>query len=116
MDAGVGPALLPSGRGRPGPPPGSRNAVPSSGVFLAWPTLRSTLPLRSGSRDAAGQSDGAVVGEHVAVERIQRGIVDVGLEHAFAEIVEHDDASGAAEPAEGLLMQFGPDARAGAGR
>jgi hypothetical protein len=37
---------------------------------------------------AAGQRDGAVVREQVAVERIQRRVVDVGLQHAFAEIVE----------------------------
>ena len=49
------------------------------------------------------------MGQHVAVERIQRGIVDVGGEHAFAQIVEHDDASHPAEPAEGPLVQLGPD-------
>ena len=29
--------------------------------------------------------------EHVAVQRIDGGIVDVWLEHALAQIVEHDD-------------------------
>ena len=36
-----------------------------------------------------------------------------GVEHAFAQIVEHDDARTAAQPAEGFLVQFGPDARTG---
>ncbi len=52
--------------------------------------------------------------QHVAIERIQRGIVNVGGQHAFAEIIEHDDAGGATQPAKSLLVQFGPDARAGA--
>ena len=72
------------------------------------------FPLRSGSRDAAGQSDGAVVLQHVAVQGIERGIVDVGGEHALAKIVEHDHARDAAEPAKGLLMQLGPGLRTGA--
>jgi hypothetical protein len=32
------------------------------------------------------------VGEDVAVERIERGVVDVGLQDALAEIVEDDCA------------------------
>jgi len=30
--------------------------------------------------------------EHVAIEGIERGVVDVGNEYAFAEIVQHQDA------------------------
>ena len=52
--------------------------------------------------------------QHVAVQRIERGIVDVGSEHALAQIVEHDHASDATQPAKGLLVQFGPDLRTGA--
>ena len=55
----------------------------------------SSLPQSSTGRfevmsvaDATGQRDHAVVGEDVAVERIQRRVVDVGREHALAEIVE----------------------------
>jgi len=32
------------------------------------------------------------VGEDVAIEWMRRGIVDVGDEHAFAQVIEHDDA------------------------
>jgi len=46
------------------------------------------------------------------VQRIQSRIVDVGLEHSFAEVVEHDGLGGAAQPAEGLLVQLGPGSRA----
>jgi len=37
-----------------------------------------------------------------------------GDEHALAQIVEQDDARGAAQPAKGPFVQFGPDARTGA--
>src|SRR5579859_183068 len=46
--------------------------------------------------DATRHGDRAVMREHVAIERIESGIVDVGDEHAFAQIVEHDDARGPA--------------------
>ena len=64
--------------------------------------------------DTAGQGDGAVMREHVAIQGIERGIVDVGGEDAFAQIVEHHHARGAAEPAKGLLMQLSPGLRTGA--
>jgi hypothetical protein len=57
----------------------------------------------------------AVVREHIAIE-IEGGIVDVGDEHALAQIIENHDASGSAQSAEGALVQLGPDASAGAER
>ncbi len=57
----------------------------------------------------ARQRDGAIVRQHVAVQGIESGIVDIGSQHALAEIVEDDNACSAAEPAKGLFMQFGPD-------
>src|SRR5688572_7806499 len=62
--------------------------------------------------DAARQRDDAVVREHVAVERIERGIVDVWGEDAFFEIVEDDDADRAAEPTKSAFVELGPDLRA----
>ena len=47
--------------------------------------------------------------QHVAVQRIESGIVDIGSQHALTEIVEDDDACGPAESAKGLFMEFGPD-------
>jgi hypothetical protein len=38
--------------------------------------------------DATRQRDGAVMREHVAIERIERRIVDVRREDAFFQIVE----------------------------
>ena len=54
--------------------------------------------------DAARQRDGAIVSQHVAIQRVQGRIVDVRLEHSFAEVVEHDRAAGATQPAERLLV------------
>ena len=51
--------------------------------------------------------------QHVRVHRVERGIVDIGLEYALAKVVEHDHSRAATQPAEGLLMQLGPGLRAG---
>jgi hypothetical protein len=41
--------------------------------------------------DATGQRDDAIVREHVAIERVQGGVVEVRREHALPQIVEDDD-------------------------
>ncbi len=64
--------------------------------------------------DPARQGDHAVVGEDVAIEWIQSGVVDVGDEHAFAQVIEHDDTGTTTQSAKRFLVQLGPDARAGA--
>ena len=46
------------------------------------------FPFAIGIAHAARQRDDAVVGEDVAIERIERRIVDVRREHAFAQVVE----------------------------
>ena len=58
------------------------------------------LPFAIGIADAARERDDAVVREHVAIERIERGVVDVGREDALFQIVEDDDADGAARAGE----------------
>ena len=82
---------------------------PRSGV-LADARFDFALAIRIA--DATRQRHHAVVREHVAIERIERGIVDVRREHAFFEIVEDNDAHGAAKPTKRALMQLGPDLRA----
>ena len=77
----------------------------------AWPHAGLDLALAVGVAHATGQRDYAVVGEHVAVQRIESRVVDVGRDDALAEIVEHDDAWDAAELAEGALVQLRPDTR-----
>ena len=52
------------------------------------------------------------MGQHVAVERIERRVVDVRGEDALLEVVEDDDAYGASQPAKRPLVQLGPDLRA----
>jgi hypothetical protein len=42
--------------------------------------------------DATGQRHHIVGLEHVAIKRIDGGIVDVWLEHSLAQVVEHHDA------------------------
>jgi len=51
--------------------------------------------------------------QQVPIERVDRRIVDVGREYALAQVVEYHDASGAPQPAECFLVQFGPDAGSG---
>jgi hypothetical protein len=53
--------------------------------------LRILNPARHGDR--------AVVREHVAIEWIESGMINVGDEHTLAQIVEHGDARGTAQPA-----------------
>ena len=54
--------------------------------------------------------------QHVAVQRIDGGVVDIRLEYAFAQVVENDHATNSAEPAKCFLVQLGPDAGAGSER
>ena len=70
------------------------------------------LALAIGVADPTRQGDDPVVGQHVAVERIERRVVDVRGEDALLEVVEHDDAHGASQPSERPLVQLGPDLRA----
>jgi len=62
--------------------------------------------------DATRHSDRAVMSEHIAIQRIERRVVDVGLENTLTQVVGHDDLHGAAESTKSALMQLGPDARA----
>jgi hypothetical protein len=77
--------------------------VPDAGFDLA---------LAIGVADATRERDDTVVREHVAVERIEGGVVDIRREDAFLEIVEDDDAHGAAESTKRTLVELGPHLRA----
>jgi hypothetical protein len=50
------------------------------------------------------------VREDVAIKRIESGIVNIGDEHAFAQVVEHNDACTPTQPTKRFLVKFGPDA------
>src|SRR6266545_1443265 len=80
-------------------------------LCMAHRRLHLALPIRR--PDAAGQREGAVVLQHIAVERVEGGIVDVGREHTLAQVIEDDDADGAPESAKRLFVQLGPAPRAG---
>ena len=62
--------------------------------------------------DATRHRDDTVMGEDVAIQRIERRIIDIRREHAFFEIVEDDDASRATESTKRTLVELGPDLRA----
>jgi len=111
VDTGVGPAGVPAIE----IPPGLVERLEAQALerrALRVADRRLDLPLAIRIADATGQRDGAVVDEHIAVERVEGRIVDVGPEHALLEIVEDDDAHGGPEPAERLFVQLGPAARA----
>ena len=72
---------------------------------------RFDLALAIGIADAARQADHAVVREDVAIQRIQRRLVDIRRQHAFFEIVEDDRPRRAAETPKRALMEFGPRLR-----
>ena len=63
-------------------------AEPFQRRLLRVADARFDFPFAIGIADAARQRDDAVMREHVAIERIDRGIVDVRREHAFAQVVE----------------------------
>src|SRR5579863_5344362 len=63
--------------------------------------------------DPAGHGGHGIMSQRVAVDGVQRGIVDVGSQYAFAQIVEDYGTRGPAEPGEGFLMELGPDTRTG---
>jgi hypothetical protein len=55
----------------------------------------------------------AVVRQGRGVHRVEIGLVQVGLEDAFLQIVQHHVLGAAAEVPQGLLVQLGPDLLAG---
>ncbi len=56
-----------------------------------------------------GQRDRSIVSQHVAIERVEGRIVEVGLQDPFAQIVEDDHPNRPAQAAEGSFVQLGPD-------
>ena len=51
--------------------------------------------------------------QHVAVQRVECGIVDVGFEDALAQIIQDHHASHTTQASKSLLMQFRPNLRTG---
>ena len=64
---------------------------------------------------SARQGDHAVVCQNIAIQWIQTGIVDVGDQNTFFQIVQNHDSRRSAQPPKGLLMQLGPGACARTG-
>jgi len=78
--------------------------VSDAGLYFAF-SIRVSDPARHGHDP--------VVRKHIAVERIERRIVDVGDEHALTQIVEYHHARAATKSAKRFLMELGPDLRTG---
>ena len=70
-----------------------------AGFHLAFP-VRIPNPARHG--------DSAIMSEHIPIERIQSGIVNIGFEHTFFQVVGNHNSGRAAQSPKGLLMEFGP--------
>ena len=77
-------------------------ALERSFLCMAHPGFN--LPFAIGIAHAAGHGYRAIVGQQIAIERIERGLVDIRSEHAFTQIIEHDDAHAATEAAKCFLM------------
>jgi len=73
--------------------------VADPGLDLAFPLVIA---------DATREADDAVVREHVAVERIERRLVDVRGEHALFEVIEDDGPRRPAQPTEGAFVERRP--------
>jgi hypothetical protein len=58
-------------------------AQPAQGSFLRMPDARFDLALAIGIADPTGQRNDVIVREHVAIERIERRVVDVRREDPF---------------------------------
>jgi hypothetical protein len=83
-----------------------------------WSLLRVTdagldfaFPIRVPHATRQGKS--TIMPQHIAVERIERGIVDIWCNDTFAEIIEHHHARHPAQSAKRFLVQLGPHARTG---
>src|SRR4030095_6396909 len=71
--------------------------------LLRMANARFDFSFAIGIADTARERDHPVMREYIAIEGIQRGVVDVRGEDAFLQIVEDDDADGAAQPAKGAF-------------
>jgi len=91
VDARVGPARLPAIQVRLRLVE-TLKAQASQRRLLRVADARFDFPFPIRIADAARERDDAVVGEHVAIQRIERGIVYVGREHALFQVVEDDNA------------------------
>ena len=111
VDARVGPARLPVIEVglRVGEP---LEAQPFEGRALGVADPRLDLPLAIGIPDPARQRGDAVVREHVAVEGIERGLVDVGPQHALAQVVEDNEGRRTPQPPKRPFVELRPEAGA----
>ena len=93
---GCPPTAFPSDRDTLARSRAFRSGVRAAGFSgRGRPGLDSALPI--GITDATRQADDAVVREDVAIEWIERRVVDVRSEYALAQVIEDDHADRAAQ-------------------
>ena len=88
-------------------------AEPFQRSFLRMADARLHLAFSIRILNAARHGDGAIMGQDVAVQRVERWIVDVGREHAFAQVVEHNHSRCSTEPPKSPLVQLSSGLRTG---
>lgn len=74
-------------------------------------TLDASFPIGIGHPRGIG--DHGVMSQHRAVNRVELGLVQIRLENAFLQVVEHDIARDPAKIPERLFMELRPDLLAG---
>ena len=111
MDAGIGPVLLPAIEVALAVLEGVE-AQPFERGGLGMPDPRFDFALSIGIGDPTGESHDAVMLEQISKKRVEGGIVEIGLDNPFPQIVEHDHAGSAAQAAKGPFVQLRPDAGA----
>src|SRR5262245_55973872 len=79
-------------------------AQPFQRRFLSMSNTGFHFPFPIWIRYATWKCDGAIMAQHVMVERIERGIIDVRSEYAFAQVIEHHHTRRTSEPAKSLFM------------
>jgi hypothetical protein len=42
--------------------------------------------------NATGHGDNTVMLQEIAIQRIERGVIEVGKQHALAQVIQYDDA------------------------
>ena len=54
-----------------------------------------------------------VVGQDIAEQGIESGIVNIRRQYALSKVIQHHDAGTPTQPAEGFLVKLRPNVRAG---
>jgi hypothetical protein len=82
--------------------------LPGRSLGVADPRLH--FPCAIGILDPARQGCDTVVSQNISEQRVDGGIVEVGLRYAFFQVVENDESWTTAQATKCFLVQFRPSA------